>query len=79
MSVKDLIAQWEEALVQALSPDERDELSERDLEMTTGVAIQSNVRAGQGSYTSLIGCTAYPGCNPYTSLIGCTAYLGCGQ
>ncbi len=50
MSVKDLIANWEEALTVALSqPDEGRgviELNDGDLETVSGQRIRSNVHAG---------------------------------
>ena len=50
MSVKDLIANWEEALAVALSqPDKRDaiELNDGDLEIVADRRIRSNMHAGQ--------------------------------
>ena len=52
MSVNELMVQWEEALVGAVSrPEKGDTLSKCDLEEASGIAVRSNVRAGDTEKT----------------------------
>ena len=60
MSVRDVLAEWEEALALALGPEERDALCASDLDCAPGVAIRSDIVAGPRDRTyypsSLRGC-----------------------
>lgn len=69
MSVKDLIAKWEEALALALNqPDDEDPVSEMHDGAVTNVAdrriarMRSNVVAGRppGDLTNMVDCTGFP-------------------
>ena len=54
MSVRELTSKWEDALAQALSPTDCDELPARDLEMAAGLAIRSSLQAGDAQSWILV-------------------------
>jgi hypothetical protein len=66
MSVKDLIAKWEDALVQALQPADGPEVSDEDLELSQVPLLRVKARLRAGEWSDLLAC-------------GDTSELGCGS
>ena len=72
MSVKDLIARWEEALAEAQLDARIDELREEDLEVAAlpGVAARFGLRAGDQTNAVLSVCTGCDNCHSWLVVDG---------